>query len=49
MSKYSKAYFNPYSDSFSCRVAIVSPEVLQEAEQRLAELSLIHISEPTRP
>ena len=37
MSKYSKAYFNPYSDSFSCRVAIVSPEVLQEAEQRLAE------------
>ena len=37
MSKYSKAYFNQYSDSFSCRVAIVSPEVLQEAEQRLAE------------
>ena len=36
MSKYSKAYFNPYSDSFSCRVAIVSPEVLQEAEQRLS-------------
>lgn len=22
MSKYSKAYFNPYSDSFSCRVAL---------------------------
>ena len=37
MSKYSKAYFNPYSDSFNSRVAIVSPEILADAEQRLAE------------
>ena len=37
MTKYSKAYFNPYADSFASSVSIVSPDTLREAEQRLAD------------